>query len=114
ASVAAYFDLWILKLSGLFPAPRECAGCGRALEASAPLLFDARRPGFVGAECRQGEVLRLTPDARRTLAAFLSGPLAPAAQPARLPEIAQVARLARRHSLGHELKSQRVLAEILG
>lgn len=111
--VAAYFDVWILKLSGLFPAPRECAGCGRALEPSEPLLFDARRPGFVGAECRQGEVLRLTPDARTTLAAFLSGPLDPAGQPGGLAEIAQVARLARRHFLGHELKSQRVLAEVL-
>lgn len=114
APVAAYFDVWILKLSGLFPAPRECAGCGRPLEASEPLLFDARRPGFVGAECRQGEALRLTPDARRTLTAFLSGPLDPLAEPAGLAEISQVARLARRHFLGHELKSQRVLAEVLG
>jgi DNA repair protein RecO (recombination protein O) len=114
ALVSAYFDVWILKLSGLFPAPRECAGCGRLLETSEPLLFDARRPGFVGAECRQGEVLRLTSDARATLAAFLSGPLDPKAKPAGLAEIAQVARLARRHFLGHELKSQRVLAEILG
>ena len=113
-SASAYFDVWILKLSGLFPAPRECAGCGRLLEASEALLFDARRPGFVGAECRQGEVLRLTPDARTTLAAFLSGPLDPKANPSGLAEIAQVARLARRHFLGHELKSQRVLAEILG
>jgi DNA repair protein RecO (recombination protein O) len=112
--VAAYFDVWILKLSGLFPAPRECAGCGRALDSSEPLLFDAHRPGFVGAECRQGETLRLTKDARRTLTAFLSGPLDPSASPPGLAEIAQVARLARRHFLGHELKSQRVLAEVLG
>jgi recombinational DNA repair protein (RecF pathway) len=112
--VAAYFDVWILRLSGLFPQPRECAGCGRALEDSGPLLFDERRPGFIGAECRQGEVLRLTPDARQTLSGFLSGPLDPSARPRGLPEIARVARLARRHFLGHELKSQRVLAEILG
>jgi hypothetical protein len=31
-----------------------------------------------------------------------------------LNEISRVARLARRHFLGHELKSQRVLAEVLG
>lgn len=114
ALVAAYFDVWILKLSGLFPAPRECAGCGRALETSGPLLFDERRPGFVGPECRQGETLRLTPDAHRTLSGFLSSPLDAAARPPGLPEIARVARLARRHFLGHELKSQRVLAEVLG
>ena len=112
--VAAYFDVWVLKLSGLFPAPRECAGCGRSLEESGPLLYDERRPGFVGPECRQGEVLRLTPDAHGTLSTFLSGPLDPAARPKGLPEIARVAQLARRHFLGHELKSQRVLAEVLG
>jgi DNA repair protein RecO (recombination protein O) len=114
ALAAAYFDVWILKLSGLFPSPRECAGCGRALADTEPLLFDERRPGFVGAECRQGETLRLTPEAQRTLAGFLSGPLDPAARPKGLAEIARVARLARRHFLGHELKSQRVLAEVLG
>ena len=112
--VSAYFDLWILRLSGLFPAPHECAGCGRALAVTEPLLFDERRPGFVGAECRQGETLRLTADGQRTLASFLSGPLDPAARPKGLPEISRVARLCRRHFLGHELKSQRVLAEILG
>ncbi len=113
ALAAAYFDVWVLKLSGLFPAPRECAGCGRELEATGPLLYDERRPGFVGPECIQGETLRLTADAHRTLAGFLSAPLDPAARPAGLAEIARVARLARRHFLGHELKSQRVLAEVL-
>ncbi len=112
--VAAYFDVWILKLSGLFPAPRECAGCGRPLEAEGALLYDERRPGFIGSECRHGEALRLTADAHRTLSAFLSGPLDPAARPKGLAEIAHVARLSRRHFLGHELKSQRVLAEVLG
>ena len=114
ALVAAYFDVWVLKLSGLFPAPRECAGCGRPLEPDAPLLYDERRPGFIGTECRHGETLRLTPEARSTLSGFLTGPLDPAARPTGLPEISLVARLARRHFLGHELKSQRVLAEVLG
>jgi DNA repair protein RecO (recombination protein O) len=111
--VAAYFDVWILKLSGLFPSPRECAGCGRPLESSGALLFDEARPGFVGAECRRGEVLRLTAAAHTTLSGILSGPLDPAARPEELAEIAAVARLARRHFLGHELKSQRVLGAVL-
>ena len=112
--VAAYFDVWILKLSGLFPSPGECAGCGRALDPGEALLFDEARPGFVGAECRRGEVLRLSPDARATLGRFLSGPMDPADRPRGLNEIARVTRLARRHFLGHELKSQRVLSEVLG
>jgi DNA repair protein RecO (recombination protein O) len=110
---ATYFDVWILKLSGLFPSPRECAGCGRELAAVGPILFDERRPGFVGAECRSGETLRLTADAHATLKTFLSEPLDPASRPRGLTEIASVTRLARRHFLGHELKSQRVLAEVL-
>ena len=112
--VAAYFDVWILRLSGLFPPPKECAGCGRALEPGEALLFDEARPGFVGAECIRGEALRLSSDGRATLNAFLSGPLDPASRPKGLNEIARVSRLARRHFLGHELKSQRVLSEVLG
>jgi DNA repair protein RecO (recombination protein O) len=112
--VAAYFDVWILRLSGLFPPPGECAGCGRAIDAAEALLFDEARPGFIGAECRRGEVLRLTSDARATLGRFLSGPLDAADRPRGLNEIARVTRLARRHFLGHELKSQRVLSEVLG
>jgi len=112
--VAAYFDVWILKLSGLFPSPRECAGCGRPLDPGEALLFDEMRPGFVGAECRRGEVLRLSPDARATLGRFLSGPMDPADRPRGLNEIARVTRLARRHFLGHELKSQRVMHDVLG
>jgi DNA repair protein RecO len=112
--VAAYFDVWILRLSGLFPSPSECAGCGRPLERSGALLLDESRPGFVGEECRTRDALRLSSAARDSLLRILSAPLEPTARLERLPEIAEVARRARRHFLGHELKSQRVLAEVLG
>ena len=113
--VAAYFDVWILKLSGPLPGAARM----RRLRAAARggrsrFSIDERRPGFIGSECRHGEALRLTADAHRTLSAFLSGPLDPAARPKGLAEIAHVARLSRRHFLGHELKSQRVLADVLG
>ena len=112
--VAAYFDVWILKLSGLFPSPAECAGCGRPLEPSEPLLFDESRPGFIGAECRRGETLRLTAPAAAALRGILTRPLDPAAVTRGAAEVITVARRARRSFLGHELKSQRVLAEVLG
>ena len=111
---AAYFDVWILKLSGLFPTPRQCAQCERPLPAEGTLLFDETLPGFIGEECRRRSVVRLSAPAHRTLVEFLSGPLDPAAHPAGLAEVAAVTRLARRHFLGHELKSQRVLGEVLG
>jgi DNA repair protein RecO (recombination protein O) len=113
-SVSTYFDVWILKLSGLFPSPRECAGCGRAVRSDEPLFFEESRPGFVGSECRHASSVRLAPAARRTLDAILSAPLDPTVKMRGLPEITSVARLARRHFLGHELKSQRVLAQVLG
>jgi DNA repair protein RecO (recombination protein O) len=112
--VSAYFDVWILRLSGLFPNPAECAGCGRPLDSSGALLLDETRPGFVGPECRRGEVLRLSSAARDTLLQMLAAPLDPSRRLDRLSEIAEVARRARRHFLGHELKSQRVLSEVLG
>lgn len=114
APTAAYFDVWILKLSGLFPSLRECARCEAALPASGTLAFDERLPGFLGPECRSGAGIRLSEPALATLSRFLSGPLDPAADPPGLPEVAAVARLSRRHFLGHELKSQRVLSEVLG
>jgi len=114
AAVAAYFDVWILRLSGLFPSLRECARCGAALPASGALPFDEGLPGFVGPECKSGAGVRLSEAARATLSRFLSDPLDPSAVPAGLPEVAAVTRLARRHFLGHELKSQRVLADVLG
>jgi DNA repair protein RecO (recombination protein O) len=111
---SAYFDVWVLKLSGLLASPRECAGCGRPIEPDEPLLFEEARPGFVGPECRRTEALRLTADGHRALLAFLSTPLDPASRPKGIAEIAAVARRARRHFLGHELKSQRVMEEVLG
>src|SRR5262245_39202235 len=114
ALVSAYFDVWILRLSGLFPNPAECAGCGRPLEPSGALLLDETRPGFVGEECRRGEVLRISSRAGASLQRILTAPMDPSVRLERLPEIAEVARRARRHFLGHELKSQRVLSEILG
>lgn len=115
-AVAAYFDVWILKLSGLFPSAAECAVCGDPLEAveGGTLLFDESRPGFVHAACRRGETVRLSAPARETLRRILGAPLDPAARPAGLAEISGIARRARRHFLGHELKSQRVLAEVKG
>jgi DNA repair protein RecO (recombination protein O) len=113
-AVAAYFDVWILKLSGLFPSPAECAICGEPLDASGALLFDESRPGFVHTVCRRGETMRVSAAARETLRRILGAPLDPAARPDGLAEIAGVARRARRHFLGHELKSQRVLADVRG
>ena len=74
AAVAAYFDVWVLKLSGLFPSLNECAACGGPLDRAAPLLFDGARPGFVGPGCRASDALRLSGTAADTLRAFVTAP----------------------------------------
>lgn len=113
-TVAAYFDVWILKLSGLFPVAGECAGCGRPLADEGTLCFDGSRPGFVCADCRGAEVAPLSSEAATTLRHFLKSPLNPGRSYEGVAEIASVAGRARRHFLGHELKSKKVLADVLG
>jgi len=113
-SVSTYFDVWILKLSGLWASPAECAACGQPVGPSEPLFFEERRPGFVGSECRSAAALRLSPGARETLRAILTAPLDAKSRMPGLSEISDIARRSRRHFLGHELKSQRVLAQVLG
>ncbi len=62
----------------------------------------------------RGEVVRISSAAAETLRAFLSAPFDAAKPWKGITEISALAGLARRHFLGHELKSQRVLAEVLG
>jgi recombinational DNA repair protein (RecF pathway) len=115
AHVSAYFDLWILKLSGLLPLSSECASCGASLPAAGPLLFDEARPGFVCSDCRAAGVMRLSAAGAAALREFLARPIAtltPAASA--VAEVAEVARRARRHFLGEELRSRRVIAAVLG
>jgi DNA repair protein RecO (recombination protein O) len=112
--VAAYFDLWVLKLSGVLPSNSDCARCGGPIVSREPLWFDESLPGFVHDGCRAPGVVRLSEEGRRLLAAFLTLPLpGPDAGRPALNEVAAVAGRARRHFLGHELKSARVLAEVL-
>ncbi|HEY7863414.1 MAG TPA: DNA repair protein RecO [Thermoanaerobaculia bacterium] len=112
--VSAYFDLWVLKLSGLLPIPSECASCAEPLPPSGPLDFDETRPGFVCAGCRGAGVLRLSAAGAAALRSFLTHPISESPAPAAVLEVAEVARRARRHFLGHELRSRRVLSAVLG
>lgn len=110
--VAAYFDVWILKLTGVLPSLAACASCGRELDARS-LLLDESLPGFVGPECAPAGAIRLSREFSEALGAVLA---------VRIPELAlsssareELSRIAgrlRRHFLGHELKSRRVLEEI--
>ncbi|HEY0590781.1 MAG TPA: DNA repair protein RecO [Thermoanaerobaculia bacterium] len=115
--IVAYFETWILRLAGVFPSMRECAGCHRPL--STPLRYDEALAVFVCGECESGGARVVPNDVAEALAAI--GRL-PVEEFARLPlppevlfDLRAFARYLRRNFLGHELKShdlfQGMLAE---
>jgi DNA repair protein RecO (recombination protein O) len=110
--VSVYFDAWVLRLSGILPPPTTCAVCGRA-GLGPPLFFDETLPGFLGRECARAGARKLSLGASENIAAILSRALSSASRdsPA-LPEVADVLARVRRHFLGHEIKSQRVLSQL--
>lgn len=48
-----YFEVWVLRLSGLLPVPRECPLCGRLFEED--VVFLEEEAALVCRECAQGE-----------------------------------------------------------
>ncbi len=110
--VSIYFDAWVLRLSGVLPPPTTCAVCGRSgLEA--PFFFDESLPGFLGRECARPGSRKLSVGASESISAILSRSLsAMSGAPPALPEAADVLARVRRHFLGHELKSHRVLSQL--
>ncbi len=110
-TVAAYFDVWILRLTGVFPSAAVCAQCGEALSGKA-VFFDETIPGFVGKSCSRPGVRRLSPGLAAALASIASRTIPDLELPAaQVAEVLEIAGRVRRHFLGHELKSKRVLAE---
>jgi DNA repair protein RecO (recombination protein O) len=47
--VSRYFEVWALRLAGVFPSPAECSICGAALDDRVALAPGA--DGFLGPEC---------------------------------------------------------------
>ncbi|NKB87879.1 MAG: DNA repair protein RecO [Acidobacteria bacterium] len=70
--MARYFEIWILRISGLLPDLSHCANCGRDLARDAWVAEAV--DGFVcGRECGGGgSVTRLAPPARTLLAVVLA------------------------------------------
>jgi DNA repair protein RecO (recombination protein O) len=110
--VVTYAEIWILRLTGIFPSLRDCIECGESLDR--PLRFDDKLEGFVCASC-----------AGRT-AFVISNDVAAALDSLRLPvhefhaptgvllEMRSLAGTVRRNFLGYELKSFEVLAAVVG
>ncbi len=113
---ARYFEIWVLRLAGIFPAPRECPLCGRPIEGAAALLSDdaavvCRRCGDghrrIPIAAAELEVLRRS--ARESLPRMAERPPAGEA----LAKVEALCAHVRRQFLQSELKSYRVMKQTL-
>lgn len=113
-AVVAYAEIWILKLTGVFPSFKQCSECGNPLER--PLRFDPAKSGFVCDGCSARGVEILPNELVDELSLVMKLPVEEFAahppSPALLFEIRSLAASIRRSFLGHELKSYEVLAGI--
>ena len=109
-----YYEIWVLRLAGVFPGVGECPACGGDLAAGALLPASAegllcRRCGGGGTEVGADVIELLRRSARENLASLGGRP--PAAST--LAATAELAARVRRTFLQHELKSFRVIRETL-
>lgn len=112
-----YFEVWVLRLSGVFPAPEICPGCGG--ELTDPVLPRGGE-GLVCGTCAAGRGVEvaLSPEAVELLRAIGKHSL-PAterlgvATQAALRQLEAVAAGIRRHFLERELRSYEVMKRTL-
>ncbi|MEM1201770.1 MAG: DNA repair protein RecO [Acidobacteriota bacterium] len=113
---ARYVEVWVLRLSGILPVPRECPLCGRALEARAILL--EVEGAVVCEDCAEGqqrftvgpgELEFLRRSGRENLPRMAKAPPPPAV----LRRIEELCAKIRRHFLQGELRSYRVMRRTL-
>jgi DNA repair protein RecO (recombination protein O) len=113
-----YFEVWVLRLSGIFPVPIECPQCGTSfLEASAVLphraefLLCARCHPPSDDEILSDNVLEFLIRSRVESQASLA---ASGVDPATLAGVEEVCGRIRRAFLQHELRSYQVMQQTLG
>jgi len=111
-AVVAYAEIWMLRLAGILPTPKNCVECHQPL--TPPLRFDARAQGFACQWCAARDAELVPNDVAAALDDLLRLPVAGFTAPeATLFELRALAATVRRHFLGHELKSFEVLASVL-
>lgn len=116
--VARYFEVWLLRLEGIFPVPDACPWCGSSLGDSA--FFTPTEASVVCTDCA-GAAGRSENLVSEPVLALLRatrhaspGQLASAGPPRdALRGVEEVCARVRRHFLGHEVRSYRVLRSTL-
>jgi DNA repair protein RecO (recombination protein O) len=66
--VSRYFEVWLLRLAGLFPDVRSCAECGALLSENDPACLDVEVNPHCQ-KCSRGPATRLLPETQRTVMA---------------------------------------------
>lgn len=66
--ILRYFEVWLLRLAGLFPDVRSCAECGARLSEGDAAYLDVEVNSHCQ-KCSHGPATRLLPETQRTLVA---------------------------------------------
>lgn len=110
-----YFEVWLLRLAGVFPFPSPCPVCGAELAGGARLVGGGE--SLVCAACGGPGGETVPPEALRFLAAAARLPLprmaAEGFTAAALAAVERLATAVRRHFLQQELRSYQVMARTL-
>lgn len=110
---ARYFEVWVLRLAGIFPAPRECPVCRRPLAGGAGAALDRSGPEIRCRDCAPDREARISPAALSFLlrSARETPPVmgGQAAAPAILREIETLCAQVRTCFLHQELRSYDVM-----
>lgn len=116
ALAARYYEAWVLRIAGVFPAPRECPGCGRGLGKREVGLAE-RGEGLVCRDCGGGSWRPLAPETVEFLLRIGNENLMSlqrrSPKAVTLDEVESVCAQVRRSFLQRELKSYRVIRETL-
>jgi DNA repair protein RecO (recombination protein O) len=72
-AITRYFEIWLLRLAGLFPALRTCVKCDVAFEGSAPVFVDNELASYC-AKCRTGTGSLLPAEVITTIRASQQSP----------------------------------------
>ncbi len=70
-----YFEIWYLKLAGLFPGSRQCCNCNSKLTVESLVYFDQASPGFCCSVCARQNGIQLSGDMFKLLRNILESSL---------------------------------------